>query len=106
MIRLFFILYCFEAGLLLFFAPWFREWDQIMMQIVPSQGLRSFLLQAWVRGAITGFGVVHLVWGAHDLLAVLTRRSSETSAETSAETAVAHKDQDRQAHDVPIAGDQ
>ena len=94
MIRLFFILYCFEAGLLLLFAPWFQEWDQIMMQIVPFQGLRSFLLHAWVRGAFTGFGMVHIVWGAHDLIALLIRRSPETKA------------QNRQAHDVPIAGDQ
>jgi hypothetical protein len=94
MIRLFFILYCFEAGLLLLFAPWFPEWDRIMLQIAPFQGLRSFLLHGWVRGAITGFGLVHLVWGAHDLIAVLFRRSPETAA------------QDRQAHDVPVAGDQ
>jgi hypothetical protein len=103
MIRLFFIFYCFEAGLLLLFAPWFKEWDQIMMQIAPFQGLRSFLLHAWVRGAITGFGLVHLVWGAHDLIALLTRRYPETSAETAA---VRDQNPDRQAHDVPIAGDQ
>ena len=101
MIRLFFILYCFEAGLLLLFAPWFREWDQIMMQIVPFQGLRSFLLHAWVRGAITGFGMVHLVWGAHDLISLLLRRNPETSAGTAR-----GRNHDRQAHDVPIPGDQ
>ena len=106
MIRLFFILYCFEAGLLLLFAPWFKEWDQIMMQIIPFQGARSFFLHAWVRGAITGFGMVHMVWGAHDLIAVLTRRSSETDAETGAETAARAQDHDRQAHDVPVPGDQ
>src|SRR5262245_40788963 len=104
MIRLFFVIYCFEAGLLLFFAPWFEEWDRIMMQIVPFQGLRGFLLHAWVRGAITGFGLVHLVWGAHDLIGMLLRRYPETGPETSAETTV--PDQDRQAHDVPVAGDQ
>ena len=102
MIRLFFILYCFEAGLLLLFAPWFQEWDQIMMQIVPFQGLRSFLLHAWVRGAFTGFGMVHIVWGAHDLIALLLRRYPETSAETK----VPNQGKARQAHDVPIAGDQ
>lgn len=98
MIRLFFILYCFEAGLLLLFAPWFQEWDQIMLQIVPFQGLRRFLLHAWVRGAITGFGMVHIVWGAHDLIALLIRRAPGT--------ATRDQDQARRAHDVPLAGDQ
>ena len=74
MIRLFFILYCFEAGLFLLFAPWFQEWDRIMMQIIRFQALRGFVLHPWFRGALTGFGMVHLVWGAHDLITLLTRR--------------------------------
>ncbi len=94
MIRLFFILYCFEAGLLLLFAPWFPEWERIMMQVLPFQVLRSLVVQAWFRGAVTGFGLVHLIWGAHDLIAVIFRRRPEAAA------------QDRQAHDVPTAGDQ
>ena len=77
MLRLFFILYCFEAGLLLLFAPWSPEWDRILMQLVPFQTLRGLLLGPWLRGAITGFGMVHLIWGAHDLLAVITRRNPE-----------------------------
>lgn len=93
MIRLFFILYCFEAGLLLLFAPWFPEWDRIMLQIVRSQALRGFVLHPWCRGAITGFGMVHLVWGAHDLIALLIRRPPEAVRE-------------REAADVQIAGDQ
>ena len=73
-----------------------------MMQIVPFHGLRSFLLHGWVRGAITGFGLVHMVWGAHDLISLLIRRSPETGAETAARD----QDHDRQAHDVPVPGDQ
>lgn len=73
MLNLFFILYCFEAGLLLLFAPWSPEWDRIMMQI-PVMGLKALLLHPVFRGAITGFGLVHLVWGTHDLISILTRR--------------------------------
>jgi hypothetical protein len=74
MIRLFFILYCFEAGLLLLFAPWSPEWDRIMMQLLPFQAARALLLHPWFRGGVTGFGMVHLIWGMHDLIAVLSRR--------------------------------
>ncbi|HKH47875.1 MAG TPA: hypothetical protein VKM72_24725 [Thermoanaerobaculia bacterium] len=83
MIRLFFILYCFEAGLLLLFAPWMPEWERIMMQLAPFQGFRTVLLYPWFRGAVTGFGMVHLVWGAHDLISIIFRRSPEAGAPSS-----------------------
>jgi hypothetical protein len=77
MLNLFFIIYCFEAGLLLLFAPWSPEWDRIVMQI-PLAGLKVVLLHPVFRGAVTGFGLVHLVWGIHDLAAILTRRGQNT----------------------------
>ncbi len=75
MIRLFFILYCFEAGLLLLFAPWYPEWDRLIFQLVPFAALRNALLHPALRGAVTGFGFVHLLWGLHDLIAVIARRA-------------------------------
>ena len=94
MIRLFFVLYCFEAGLLLLFAPWSPEWDRLLVQLVHVQGLRSLLLHPWFRGAVTGFGMIHLVWGAHDLIAIVTRRNLAPAA------------QDDESPDVQTAGDQ
>ena len=35
-----------------------------------------------VRGAVSGFGLVHLVWGAHDLLGWIERRRSRESLRT------------------------
>ncbi len=94
MIRLFFVLYCFEAGLLLLFAPWSPEWDRILVQLVHVQALRSLFLHPWFRGAVTGFGMVHLVWGAHDLIAIVTRRNLVPVA------------QNGESPDVQTAGDQ
>ena len=94
LLRLFFILYCFEAGLILLFAPWFPQWDPIMTRLLPSQALRSLALHPGFRGAVTGFGMVHLVWGAHDLLALLTRRSPEPVGQAP------------ETQDVRVAGDQ
>lgn len=64
--RIFFILYCLEAGTLLLFIPWSLTWERTLFEL-PYPELRSFLLHPWLRGALSGFGAVHLVWGAHDL---------------------------------------
>ena len=71
--RLLFILYCVEAGLFLVMAPWSLVWDRNILQI-PLTTLRTLALHPAARGAVTGFGLVHLVWGAHDLDALLALR--------------------------------
>jgi hypothetical protein len=37
-----------------------------MLQI-PFAGLRMLALTTSARGAVSGFGLVHLIWGAHDV---------------------------------------
>lgn len=79
-LTLLFIFYCAEAGALLVFAPWKPVWDRTMMQI-PFQELRALMLHPVMRGAVTGFGLVHLVLGAHDLHKLLTRRKARADAD-------------------------
>jgi hypothetical protein len=74
MVQIFFVIYCFEAGFLLLIAPWSPAWDRTVVEISLA-ALRNLLLHPLVRGGISGFGLVHLVWGAHDLTALLTRRN-------------------------------
>jgi hypothetical protein len=82
--RVVFILYCFEAGTLLLFAPWNVAWDQTMLNVT-WEALRLILIHPLFRGAISGFGAVHLVWGAHDLeVLLLRRRAPETAAPATA----------------------
>jgi len=64
--RLLFILYCVEAGTFLVLAPWSPVWDRTLIQI-PLEALRSACLHPVVRSGVSGFGIIHLVWGAHDL---------------------------------------
>ena len=71
--RILFVVYCVEAGALLVLAPWSLGWDRTMLQL-PVGDLRTLLLTPVLRGGVSGFGLVHLVWGAHDLDLWLTRR--------------------------------
>jgi hypothetical protein len=71
--RLLFILYCVEAGLFLLLAPWSPLWDRNVL-LIPISGLRTLALHPASRGAVSGFGLIHLVWGAHDLDALLSLR--------------------------------
>lgn len=72
-IRVLFVLYCIEAGVLLLLAPWSASWDRTVSRI-PSLALQVVLFHPALRGAVSGFGLVHLVWGVHDLDQWLARR--------------------------------
>ncbi len=83
--RVLFILYCVEAGVFLLLSPWSPRWDQSVVQLADIR-LVTFLLHPAVRGAITGFGLVHLVWGAHDLDLWLSERRRALAERSRAES--------------------
>lgn len=67
--RFFFVLYCTAAGTLLLLAPWTPGWDH-MVAYLPHPGWHWLSLPL-LRGALSGFGLVHLVWVVHDLADML-----------------------------------
>lgn len=71
--RVLFIVYCLEVGIFLLFAPWSANWDQVWMHL-PVSRAHGLLFHPAFRGGITGFGLVHLLWGAHDLEQLLFAR--------------------------------
>jgi hypothetical protein len=71
--RILFILYCIEAGTFLVLAPWSPVWDRMLL-LVSNEAMRAAGLHPFVRAAVTGFGLIHLVWGAHDLDDLIFRR--------------------------------
>jgi hypothetical protein len=73
LLRVFFIVYCMEAGFFLLFGPWNPGWDRIALGM-PSPALRALFLHPLLRGAVSGFGLVHLVWSMHDLTEAIARR--------------------------------
>jgi len=61
-----FVVWCFVVGTLLMYAPWLPVWLRWTAPVA-SPFLHGLLLHPTLRGAVTGFGLFHLVWGTHDL---------------------------------------
>lgn len=57
--------YCVTAGLIFLLAPWTPGWDHLLLHL-PSPAQRA-LGHSLCRGALSGFGLVHFVWGVHDV---------------------------------------
>lgn len=70
--RVLFVVYCLEAGLFLAVTPWTATWDRLLL-LAGASVVRPLALAAWLRGLLTGFGLVHLTWAVHDLDLILRR---------------------------------
>jgi len=76
--RLLIAAYLVEAGLLLAVAPWTGFWDRnYAAQAWPAIG--ALMLDPFVRGAITGVGVITMVAGLRDLASALVPRNGTTT---------------------------
>jgi len=78
------VAYFVEAGVLLVVVPWTQYWERNFF--VELSLLRPVMLDPFLRGAISGIGVVTLVTGLAELLDLVLRRRPASSPE-SAETA-------------------
>ena len=71
--RLFLVAYFLEVGLLLVLVPWSAFWDHnYFANTLP--GLRQVVSNNYVRGAVSGLGVVNLLMGFNELASVLWAR--------------------------------
>ncbi|HYR88701.1 MAG TPA: hypothetical protein VE422_31775 [Terriglobia bacterium] len=61
-----FILFCFEIGLFLVFVPWSALWEHNVL-LTYSIYLRGIFLNNFVRGAVSGLGVVDVALGLTEL---------------------------------------
>ena len=60
-----FILFCFEIGLFLVFVPWSNLWEHnALLLYLP---VRALLMNNFVRGAVSGLGVVDVFLGLGEL---------------------------------------
>lgn len=66
-------MYFIEAGLVLLFVPWLGLWDHNYF-VTSGPHLRAFLGNPFLRGAVSGLGVVNLMAGAAELVAIFHHR--------------------------------
>lgn len=72
---LLFILYCLEAGVFFIIAPWTRFWTT--NPLFQSTELLAVLTGSfYLRGLISGLGVVHLLVGTREAILLFAGRRS------------------------------
>ena len=77
--RLIVAAYLVEAGLLLILAPWTTLWERnFFAEAVPALG--DWMANEFVRGGVTGVGVVTAVVGLRDLTGAFLARLPRESA--------------------------
>ena len=79
-VRLFFALYCVEAGFFFLIVPWTRMWT-LNPLLHSTTTLSVFAGNAYVRGFVSGFGVVHLLIAAKDLVRISQARRAAKAGE-------------------------
>jgi hypothetical protein len=66
-----------EAGLLLILIPWSAFWDRnYFVEAVPA--LRAVLTNNFVRGAVSGLGLVNLLAALAELADIFGARAAQT----------------------------
>jgi len=75
-LSLFFALYCLEAGLFFIVVPWTRLWT-LNPLLASHPALAAFAVNPFLRGFISGFGVVHILIGVRDMIAISQARRGE-----------------------------
>lgn len=72
-------LYLLEAGLLLILAPWTQFWDRNYFSALAPM-LAAWAAHPYVRGAVTGVGIVSVVAALVEIGLLLSRRRASASA--------------------------
>jgi hypothetical protein len=71
--RLLLTAFFFESGLVLLIVPWSIYWEQnYFVQTLPA--VQEFINNDFVRGAVSGLGLVNLVAGLVEIWSFLTTR--------------------------------
>jgi hypothetical protein len=76
---LFYIAFCVEAGFFLSVVPWSRLWEQNLLAL-QSPVAAAILRNGYVRGAVSGVGVVLLLVGLLEAYSLIRSRKSGKSS--------------------------
>ena len=79
--RLLLVAYFIEVGLLLVLVPWSPFWERnYFLTVIPL--LHEVVRNNYLRGAVSGLGVVNLLMGFNELASVLLARRRMETMET------------------------
>jgi hypothetical protein len=74
--RLLLVAFFFEVGFVLIVIPWSAFWDRnYFVQVAPVLG--TVITNNFVRGAVSGLGLINVLAGLADLVSLVLARSSE-----------------------------
>ena len=76
MMRLLLIAFFLEVGFVLAVVPWSAYWDRnYFAELIPP--LHDLITNNYVRGAVTGIGIVNVLAGIYELFGALLSRSGD-----------------------------
>ena len=77
--RLFIVAFFFEIGFSLVVVPWSAFWDRnYFAETVPA--IHAVITNNFVRGAVSGLGIINLIAGLGELISILLARNTDTDA--------------------------
>ncbi len=77
--RLFLVLCFFEIGVVLVVIPWLAFWDRnYFAQLAPP--LQALITNNFVRGAVSGLGLINISAGLVELASIVLARSADRPA--------------------------
>lgn len=72
-LALFYALYCLEAGMFFTVVPWTRIWT-LNPLLHHNLAVAMWADNPFVRGFVSGFGVIHLILGGRELIRISRAR--------------------------------
>ena len=110
---IFYILLCLEAGIFLTLLPWWQPWgmgdwgDNFFLVMVAQKtglyGLQRAVASGWVRGAVTGVGLLNLAMAFWEIFHFGETVRRLQGADAAQSQAAALKSRDATAAPVPTA---
>ena len=77
--RLLIVAFFFEFGFALLIVPWSAFWDRnYFAEMVPA--LHAVITNNFVRGGVSGLGVINLLSGLGELISIILARKTDTEA--------------------------
>lgn len=77
--RLFVVAFFFEFGVALLVVPWSAFWDRnYFAEAVPV--IHTIITNNFVRGGVSGLGLINLISGLGELVSILLARNTDTGA--------------------------